>query len=62
MKTFRELISWELEQESKQKPVVLSLTEDDGNTKLSASLLRKIKHLNSTASAQKTQASQLSAA
>lgn len=62
MKTFRELISWELEQESKQKPAGLSLSEDDGNTKLSASLLRKIKYLNSTASAHKTQASQLSAA
>lgn len=47
MKTFRELISWELEQEAKEKPASLSLPEDDGAGKLSASVLRKIRFLNS---------------
>lgn len=46
MKTFRELISWELEQEAKQMPAAFSLSEDDGAEKLSASVLRKLRYLN----------------
>jgi hypothetical protein len=53
MKTFRELISWELEQDSKQKPARVRLSED-GDGKLSASVLSKIRYLNATgANAQK---------
>jgi hypothetical protein len=46
MKTFNELISWELEQEAKQKTSQLKLTEGDGAGKLSASVLRKLRYLN----------------
>ena len=49
MKTFRELISWELEQEAKEKASPLKLTEEDGAGKLSASVLRKLRYLNSAA-------------
>ena len=53
MKTFRELISWELEQESKQRRAALSLSEDDAAGGLSASVLRKLRYLNSGNAAEK---------
>jgi hypothetical protein len=50
MKTFRELISWELEQEANQTAPKLSLTEDAGAGKLGASVLRKLRYIRSGAS------------
>jgi hypothetical protein len=47
MKTFSELISWELEQEAKNKTSQLSLTEEASAGKLSASVLRKLRYLSS---------------
>ena len=47
MKTFRELISWELEQETKERPVPPSLSEDEAGGKLSASVMRKMRYLSS---------------
>ncbi|MGZ8901373.1 MAG: hypothetical protein ACXW3Z_14885 [Limisphaerales bacterium] len=61
MKTFSELISWELEQEAKQKVSPLKLAEEDSGGKLSASVLRKLRYLNS-ASVSKTASGRLSAA
>ena len=61
MKTFSELISWELEQEAKDKASPLKLMEEDGAGKLSASVLRKLRYLNS-ASIPKTSGEGLSAA
>ena len=47
MKSFSELISWELEQERKNGAAVpLSSTEDVAD-KISASALRKLRYLNS---------------
>ena len=46
MKTFSELISWELEQERKRKRS-LAMTSEDASGKLSDSVLRKLKYLNS---------------
>lgn len=43
MKTFRELISWELEQEKKQAHSLVST--EDGAGKLGACALRKIRYL-----------------
>jgi hypothetical protein len=45
MKTFNELILWELQQEANQNSSNLSLSEEHGNGKLSASVLRKLRHL-----------------
>jgi hypothetical protein len=47
MKTFRELISWELEQEKNQGRSV-QLSTEDGAGKLSACLLRKLRYLSAT--------------
>jgi len=44
MKTFRELISWELEQEQKTR-ARLQVSSDEIAQKLSATVLRKIRHL-----------------
>ncbi|HEX7862934.1 MAG TPA: hypothetical protein VF773_21555 [Verrucomicrobiae bacterium] len=54
MKTFRELISWELEQDSKRGRASLSLSEDDGGGNLTASVLRKLRYLNSRNESPKT--------
>jgi hypothetical protein len=62
MKTFRELISWELEQESKRKRAALSLSEEGGNTKLSASMLRKMRYLSTAGVVQKDAGEGLSVA
>jgi hypothetical protein len=43
MKTFRELIAWELEQDRKQgRP---ALAEEKGESKLSATMLRKLRYI-----------------
>ena len=47
MKTFRELISWELEQEKNQGRSV-QLSTEEGAGKLSACLLRKLRYLSTT--------------
>jgi hypothetical protein len=44
MKTFRELISWELEQDKKQNRSLLITTEDAAG-KLSSCVLRKLRYL-----------------
>lgn len=49
MKTFSEMISWELEQEASKKAPRLSLTEDVGAGKLSASVMRKLRYIRSGA-------------
>jgi hypothetical protein len=54
MKTFSELISWELEQEANQKAPQLSLAEEAGAGKLAASVRRKLRYLNSSASDRKS--------
>ena len=46
MKTFRELITWELEQDRKQKRT--RFTESNGSARLSEIMMRKLKYLNST--------------
>ena len=51
MKTFRELISWELEQETKQRSATLSLSGDEASGKLSASVVRKIRYLSAAGGA-----------
>jgi hypothetical protein len=51
MKTFSELISWELEQERKERADALSLSEDESGGKLSASIMRKMRYLNSAGAA-----------
>ena len=49
MKTFRELIAWELEQEGKaHRPLQVSAEEATG--KLGSCVLRKLRHLSSSAS------------
>ena len=58
MKTFREMISWELEQDAKQKAFDLSLTEDHGVRNLSASVMRKLRYLSSASTAGQKSASQ----
>ena len=45
MKTFNELILWELEHEAQQKTTSLSLTEEQESSSLGASVLRKLRHL-----------------
>lgn len=63
MKTFRELISWELEQERKQKSAAPSLSEDEDIGKLGASVLRKIRYLSAAGgTGHKSSAEGLSAA
>lgn len=45
MKTFRELIAWELEQDRKQKRAD---STDNNGARLSAMMMRKLKYLNSS--------------
>ena len=54
MKTFSELISWELEQDANKKAPPLSLTEDVAAGKLSASVMRKLRYIRSGASDSKS--------
>jgi hypothetical protein len=46
MKTFREMISWELEQEKKGART-LQITTEEAASKLGACILRKLRHLSS---------------
>ena len=48
MKTFRELIAWELEQDSKQRRSAGK--GEDGGSKLADSMLRKLRYLSSNVS------------
>ena len=48
MKTFRELIAWELEQDRKQQRPTSA--EGTGADKLTATMVRKLRYLNSTGS------------
>ena len=61
MKTFRELISWELEQDA-EKRTEPSLTKEDAGAKLNASVLRKLKYLNAAGSASEGSAESFSPA
>jgi hypothetical protein len=45
MKTFRELIAWELEQDRKQKPSAADAK--NGGSELNTTILRKLRYLNS---------------
>ena len=47
MKTFRELIAWELEQERKQKR---STAPKNAGSELNTTILRKLRYLNSNVS------------
>lgn len=58
MKTFSEMILWELEQEAKRKTSSATLAEDEGAGKLNASILRKFRYLNSTGGAVSKSAAQ----
>jgi hypothetical protein len=58
MKTFRELICWELEQDKKARLVPDQNTIQDGAEKLRASVLRKVRYLGLEAPGAKTAASQ----
>jgi hypothetical protein len=51
MKTFREMISWELEQEKKGGRT-LQITTEEAAGKLGSCILRKIRHLSSSAEEQ----------
>lgn len=53
MKTFREMISWELEQEKKGART-LHITTEEAAGKLGSYVLRKLRHLSSADSAAKT--------
>ena len=48
MKTFRELIAWELEQERKQKRSAAAAK--NGSSELNTTILRKLRYLNSNVS------------
>jgi hypothetical protein len=50
MKTFREMISWELEQEKKSAQTLQITTEEAGG-KLGSSILRKLRYLSTSAEA-----------
>jgi hypothetical protein len=52
MKTFRELISWELEQEEKEHQP-LQITTEDASGKLGSCVLRKMRHLSAAAASHK---------
>ena len=62
MKTFNELILWELQQEANQNSTRLSLSEEQGNGKLSASVLRKLRYLKSPSEGSKSSLDGLSPA
>jgi len=47
MKTFNELILWELQHEANQNSSNLSVSEEHGTGKLAASVLRKLRYLKS---------------
>jgi hypothetical protein len=51
MKTFRELIAWELEQDRKQRRS--ASPEENGGSKLTDSMLRKLRYLSSNVSSAK---------
>jgi hypothetical protein len=51
MKTFRELISWELEQDKKQGRS-LAITTEDGSGKLGSCVLRKLRYLTAPGTAE----------
>jgi hypothetical protein len=55
MKTFRELISWELEQDKRQTRS-LHITTEDNSGKLSSSVLRKLRYLSTATTAQRNSA------
>jgi hypothetical protein len=62
MKTFNELILWELQQEANQNSSSLSLSEEHGSSKLGASVLRKLRYLKSPSDGSKSSLDGLSAA
>ena len=45
MKTFNELILWELQQKANQNSSNLSVSEEHGSGKLASSVLRKLRYL-----------------
>ncbi len=51
MKTFREMISWELEQDKKTART-LQITTEDAAGKLGSCVLRKIRHLSNNVDGQ----------
>ncbi len=51
MKTFREMISWELDQEKKGARV-LQITSEEAAGKLGSSVLRRLRYLSSSTEAQ----------
>jgi hypothetical protein len=53
MKTFREMISWELEQDKRQTRS-LHITTEDGAGKIGSSMMRKLRYLSAGANGQRT--------
>jgi len=62
MKTFSELISWELEQEASRKSPASSLPKDAEAGKLDATVLRKLRYMRSGVTGTKTGSESWSAA
>jgi hypothetical protein len=58
MKTFREMISWELEQEKKSGQR-LQITTEEAAGRLGSCILRKLRYLSATTEAQLKSASEL---
>ena len=53
MKTFNELILWELQQEANQNSSNLSVSEEHGSGKLGSSVLRKLRQLKTSSEGSK---------